>query len=408
MDSERYKCVKEQKALAMKKKEAADKKEAARRDADRLICQLKKCIGVKSKALKSKMDCMKPEEKKAMGDMMDCVMAGVKRVCLKSVMQKYCREQELKLRYERLIKDKKIEKLMKECPVKKKGDSAEGCKEPREKERCKESETLRKCIADTTKLLEAELERESKKEKEKCKDKPEVDKCNDRPKKADDAKTAKKAEESLKAKKGKNAIIDSCKGAPKDKSKEPAKKAKTCDKPKKIPKDKHAKDENKESKKEECPKKTKEKPKCSKGDAKKSPFEQRMEECEYEEWKDICKAQEKNKTDVAAIEDCLSAQIKKRCRKMVIKKMCAYSFGEPKKKNKCEAEKECGDSCVQKKWKEACPTIQDLTEKNDVDFSEASKEVKKMMKKSCEEQIAKLGARKECSTPGQLKAYGST
>lgn len=234
MDSERYKCVKEQKALAMKKKEAADKKEAARRDADRLICQLKKCIGVKSKALKSKMDCMKPEEKKAMGDMMDCVMAGVKRVCLKSVMQKYCREQELKLRYERLIKDKKIEKLMKECPVKKKGDSAEGCKEPREKERCKESETLRKCIADTTKLLEAELERESKKEKEKCKDKPEVDKCNDRPKKADDAKTAKKAEESLKAKKGKNAIIDSCKGAPKDKSKEPAKKLRLVISPKRF------------------------------------------------------------------------------------------------------------------------------------------------------------------------------
>lgn len=65
--------------------------------------------------------------------------------------------------------------------------------------------------------------------------------------------------------------------------------------------------------------------------------------------------------------------------------MCLFLW-RTEKKNKCEAEKECGDSCVQKKWKEACPTIQDLTEKNDVDFSEASKEVKKMMKKSCEEE----------------------
>lgn len=70
--------------------------------------------------------------------------------------------------------------------------------------------------------------------------------------------------------------------------------------------------------------------------------------------------------------------------------MCLFLW-RTEKKNKCEAEKECGDSCVQKKWKEACPTIQDLTEKNDVDFSEASKEVKKMMKSP-----AKRKKNKEC------------
>uniref|UniRef100_A0A6P4E0P0 Uncharacterized protein LOC108039112 n=1 Tax=Drosophila rhopaloa TaxID=1041015 RepID=A0A6P4E0P0_DRORH len=83
MDCDAYKAYKEQKALALKKKKEAKMKEKAKKAAACLKSELNKCIKEKEKALIAKVECMTAEEKKAMGDMLDCVMAGVREICFK-------------------------------------------------------------------------------------------------------------------------------------------------------------------------------------------------------------------------------------------------------------------------------------------------------------------------------------
>ncbi|KAI8037554.1 axoneme-associated protein mst101(2) [Drosophila gunungcola] len=477
MDCDAYKAYKKQKALAMKKKRADMKKEAAKQDVVRLKSELHKCIEQKEKALKAKVECMTAEEQKAMGDMMDCVMAGVRKICLKSVMQKYCKEQELKLRYERLIKEKKMKELMKKCPAKEKESSEEEGEDPKAKQAeketeklaaiAKESEQLQKCMNETAKLLKAELEKSGCQEDQRKEESPEsgknIKKDNSKDKSKKIGKNySKQSEVQLRVKGVKESpkqkddptkvlILDNCKEVLKDKCEAPKKNAKpeakeACEKPKVPFKDK--KIENKEKPKEKecpidakvetalskveiegnnakndkkmkeiteeeeiCPVPPKKDNKCLKdpkvsGGKTKSPYEQKMEECIKEEWEDISQTQKrlspKEKKKVDAAEGCLKELIKKRCRTIVIRKMCDESWGEPKKENKCKDHEETKDNpsdctdtqdsgkanikkCLEKKWKDNCPLIQELTEKNNVGFCEVSAEVKKIMLKICED-----------------------
>ncbi|XP_020815528.1 micronuclear linker histone polyprotein [Drosophila serrata] len=178
MDCATFQAYREQIAKALQKRKDAKKKcnaaKQVKKDAARLKKQLDKCIEIKTKGVMEKVECMSEEEQQAMEDMMDCVMAGIKSTCLKQVLQRYCKEQEMKRRFARLIKEKHIKDMVKKCASQLKGssesekaDSAEECEDPEaekaEKDHkkkiafaqmCEERQQNEKCMAEVAKLLE--------------------------------------------------------------------------------------------------------------------------------------------------------------------------------------------------------------------------------------------------------------
>lgn len=196
MDCATFKAYREQIAQALRKRKEAKKKGSAakqvKKDAERLKKHLSKCIELKTKSMKERVARMSEKEKKAMGEMMDCVIAGIKSTCLKQVLQRYCKEQDLKRRYANLIKEKHIKDMIKKCAAKNKDSSGgkeekdgsgDKCKEEQtqkahEKQsatarKCEEKDNFEKCLAEVTKLLEADigLDGKSKSKKAKSKDK---------------------------------------------------------------------------------------------------------------------------------------------------------------------------------------------------------------------------------------------
>lgn len=352
---------KRQLAESLREKKAAKQRKEAQRDAIRMKDMLYSCIEQRTKVLRASIESMSKDEQAAMGGLMNCVMVGIRSVCIRRVLMKFCKEQMMKRRYAQLIKEKKIRCIMQQCAQDEQFSAGE--------ERQKKEESPG-----------ANLEVASLKEN----------------KVETDCQVCEVAEEMKTYLKTAAEILE--RELYKDLKPQPGNLEEKCE----------AKEAEKKKPEESTQKQDKDRPPENNCSPPRSKYEEKLKECFENEWKDICQAQKylssKEKKQFQSMVSFIEDIIKKSCRKKVIKEMCEEAWGvQEEKKDEKEYKKEDGKKekqkirklwCktnpearlrqrVQDRWNEVCPYIKELTKEDNVDFGEAAEDVKKMIRDSC-------------------------
>ncbi|XP_070134265.1 axoneme-associated protein mst101(2) [Drosophila bipectinata] len=351
-------------AESLRKKKAEQQKEEAQRDAIRMKDMLFSCIEQRTKVFRRSLESMSKEEQKAMDGLMSCVMMAIRSVCIRRVLLKFCKEQMMKRRCARLIKEKKIKCIMEQCE---------------DEEQVSGEEQGQKEEKSPNKSLEIASLRDNKPE--------------------NDCQVCEAAEEMKTYLKTAAKILEN--ELNKDiqpHRKDSGKKCNSQENEKMTPEG-----TNESQEKEKLPKN------CNDSSPPRSKYEDKLKSCLDNEWRDICKAQKylssKEKEQFARMADTILERLKKSCRKKVIQEMCEESWGVmEKRKNKHDQDKDQDNKkkkdCitklwrendpeaklrqrVQDQWNEVCPFIKELAKQDDVNFEETSVEVKKMIRECC-------------------------
>ncbi|KAH8340040.1 hypothetical protein KR067_006842 [Drosophila pandora] len=351
---------KRQLAESLREKKAAKQRREAQRDAIRMKDMLYSCIEQRTKVLRASIESMSKDEQAAMGGLMNCVMVGIRSVCIRRVLMKFCKEQMMKRRYAQLIKEKKIRCIMQQCA---------------QDEHFLAEEELQKKEAPGANLEVASL-KENKVET--------------------DCQVCEVAEEMKTYLKTAAEILE--RELYKDLKPQPGNLEEKCE----------AKEAEEKIPEESTQKQDKDRPPENNCSPPRSKYEEKLKECFESEWKDICQAQKylssKEKKQFQSMVSFIEDIIKKSCRKKVIKEMCEEAWGvQEEKKDEKQHKKEDGKKekqkirklwCktnpearlrqrVQDRWNEVCPYIKELTKEDNVDFGETAEDVKKMIRESC-------------------------
>ncbi|KAH8300683.1 hypothetical protein KR018_007110, partial [Drosophila ironensis] len=159
---------KQREKFLAKKKAAKKKKKAAKqakKDAKKIQDALKKSIEEKTKVLWRKLECLSESEKEGVCGEMDGLMKEMRRMCIKEVLQQYCKEMELKRHCFLMIKAKKVRKLIKECNKDNSSSAKPMDKEALKQEKenmaraqaCDDFKQMKKCLKRAAQLLKGDI-----------------------------------------------------------------------------------------------------------------------------------------------------------------------------------------------------------------------------------------------------------